>query len=91
MAVGSWHGRCSYPLCGIGVDTLKGADPYPNEHSCRLKDPETLNIVGNGERKRNDKTYRVIFGKPKDKPEAGSVEQAYRYPVKTWSYHSMFW
>jgi hypothetical protein len=50
VAVGSWQGRCSYPLCGIGVDTLKGADPYPNEHSCRLKDPETLNIVGSGER-----------------------------------------
>jgi hypothetical protein len=85
VAVGSWQGRCSYPLCGIGVDTLKGADPYPNEHSCRLKDPETLNIVGSGERKHNGKTYRVIYGKPKDKPEAGSVEQAYRYPIKTWN------
>jgi hypothetical protein len=85
VAVGSWQGRCSYPLCGIGVDTLKGADPYPNEHSCRLKDLEKLNIVGSGEREHNGKSYRVIFGKPKDKPEAGSVEQAYRYPVKTWS------
>jgi hypothetical protein len=85
VAVGSWQGRCSYPLCGIGVDTLKGADPYPNEHSCRLRDPETLKIVGSGERKHNGKTYRVIYGKPKDKPDAGSVEQAYRYPVKTWS------
>jgi len=85
VAVGSWQGRCSYPLCGIGVDTLKGADPYPNEHACRLREPETLDIVGSGERKHNGKTYRVIYGKPKDKPDAGSVEQAYRYPVKTWS------
>jgi hypothetical protein len=90
VAVGNWQGRCSYPLCGIGVDavegsTVRGADPYPNEHSCRLKDPETLNVVGSGERKHNGKIYRVIYGKPKDKPEAGSVEQAYRYPVKTWS------
>jgi hypothetical protein len=85
VAVGSWQGRCSYPLCGIGVDTLKGADPYPNEHACRLREPETLNIVGSGERKHNGKTYRVIYGKPKHKPEAGSVEQAYRYPVETWS------
>jgi hypothetical protein len=85
VAVGSWQGRCSYPLCGIGVDTLKGADPYPNEHSCRLKDPETLNIVGSGERKHNGKTYRVIYGKPKGEEKAGSVEQAYRYPIKTWS------
>jgi hypothetical protein len=85
VAVGSWRGRCSYPLCGIGVDTLKGADPYTNEHSCRLRDPKTLDIVGSGERKHNDKTYRVIYGKPKGAKDAGSVEQAYRYPVKTWS------
>jgi hypothetical protein len=85
VAVGSWRGRCSYPLCGIGVDTLKGADPYPNEHSCRLRDPETLDIVGSGERKHDSKTYRVIYGKPKGDKDAGSVEQAYRYPVETWS------
>ena len=86
VAVGSWMGRCSYPLCGIGIDgKLKGANPYPNEHSCRLRDPDTLNIVGSGERKHDGKTYRVIFGKPKGEKDAGSVEQAYRYPVETWS------
>jgi len=86
VAVGSWTGRCSYPLCGIGIDgKLKGANPYPNEHSCRLRDPEKLDIVGSGERKHNGKTYRVIYGKPKGEKEAGSVEQAYRYPVETWS------
>ncbi|MEM2098900.1 MAG: hypothetical protein QXU99_04030 [Candidatus Bathyarchaeia archaeon] len=85
VAVGSWQGRCSYPLCGVGVDSLKGADPYPNEHACKLRDPETLKIVGSGERTHNGKTYRLIYGKPKDKLETGSVEQAYRYPAKTWS------
>ena len=86
VAVGSWTGRCSYPLCGIGIDgKLKGANPYPNEHSCRLRDPETLEIVGSGERKHNGKTYRVVYGKPKGEEKAGSVEQAYRYPVETWS------
>jgi hypothetical protein len=86
VAVGSWTGRCSYPLCGIGIDgKLKGANPYPNEHSCRLRDPETLDIVGSSERKHNGKTYRVIYGKPKGEEKAGSVEQAYRYPVETWS------
>jgi hypothetical protein len=86
VAVGSWTGRCSYPLCGIGINgKLKGANPYPNEHSCRLRDPETLDIVGSGERKHNGKTYRVIYGKPKGEEKAGSVEQAYRYPVETWS------
>lgn len=62
MAVGSWQGRCSYPLCGIGVDsvgsgTVKALNFCLNEHACRLK----------------------------DKPEAGSVEQAYHYSAKTWS------
>jgi hypothetical protein len=86
VAVGSWTGRCNYPLCGIGIDgKLKGANPYPNEHSCRLRDPETLDIVGSGDRKHYGKTYRVIFGKPKGEKDAGSVEQAYRYPVETWS------
>lgn len=86
VAVGSWQGRCNYPVCGIGINgKLKGANPYPNEHACRLRDPGTLDIVGSEERKHNGKTYRVIFGKPKGKPKAGSVEQAYRYPVKSWS------
>jgi hypothetical protein len=86
VAVGSWTGRCSYPLCGIGINgKLKGANPYPNEHSCRLRDPETLDIVGSGERKHNGKTYRVIYGKPKGEKDTSSVEQAYRYPVETWS------
>ena len=86
VAVGSWKGRCSYPVCGIGInEKLKGLNPYSNEHSCRLKDPGTLDIVGSGERKHNGKTFRVIFGKPKGKPKAGSVEQAYRYPVGTWT------
>jgi hypothetical protein len=85
VAVGDWQGRCSYPACGIGVDTLKGADPYPNEHSCRLRDPETLDIVGSGTREHDGKTYRVIYGKPKGEKDAGSMEQAYRYPIETWT------
>jgi hypothetical protein len=86
VAVGSWEGKCAYPFCGIGLDgKLLGSNPYPNEHSCRLRDPETLDIVGSGERKHNGKTYRVIFGKPKGEKGAGSVEQAYRYPIETWT------
>lgn len=60
--------------------------PYPNEHACRLIDPDTVNIVGSGERKHDGKTYRVIFGKPKS--GGGSVEQAYRYPKGTWTLES---
>lgn len=39
--------------------------------------------MGSDERKHDDKSYRVIFGKSKDGD--GSVEQAYRYPKDSWS------
>ena len=48
-----------------------------------MQDPAELEIVGSDERQHDDKTYRVIFGKPKDGD--GSVEQAYRYPKDAWS------
>lgn len=57
--------------------------PYVSEHSCRLRDPDELDIIGSGERKHDGKTYRVIYGKPNGGD--GSVEQAYRYPVGEWS------
>ena len=57
--------------------------PFPNEHSCRLRNPEGLEILGSDEREHDDKTCRVIFGKPKDGD--GSVEQAYRYPKESWT------
>jgi len=31
--------------------------------ACSLRDPKGLEIVGSDERKHEDKTYRVIFGK----------------------------
>jgi len=48
-----------------------------------LRDPADFEIVGGGEREHDGNTYRVIFGKPKDGD--GSVEQAYRYPIESWS------
>jgi len=58
--------------------------PYPNEHACRLVDPDKLKIVGSEEREHEGKKYRIIFGLPKS-GEGGSVEQAYRYPKDIWS------
>jgi hypothetical protein len=57
--------------------------PYPNEHACRLVDPDNVEVVGSEERKHDGRTYRVIFGKPKGGD--GSVDQAYRYPVDVWT------
>jgi len=53
--------------------------PYPNEHACRLVDPDEVEVVGSEEREHDGKRYRVIYGKPKG--GGGSVEQAYRYPL----------
>jgi len=71
----------------INVEGLEEpvSEPYPNEHACRLVDPDKLDIVGSGEREHEGKKYRVIFGKPKGDPNAGTVEQAYRYPKDVWS------
>jgi len=57
--------------------------PYPNEHSCRLVDPETVKTVGSEDRKHNKKIYRVLFGIPKKNGK--SIEQSYRYPKSDWS------
>lgn len=57
--------------------------PYLMEHSCRLVDPDEVEVVGSGTREHDGKTYRVIFGKPRG--DGGSVEQAYRYPVDRWT------
>jgi signal peptide peptidase SppA len=61
--------------------------PYPNEHACRLRDPNDFrngdNDWGRTERKHNGKAYDVISGRLKT---TGKWEdQAYRYPKETWT------
>lgn len=57
--------------------------PYPNEHSCRLRE----SIDGaktnrkNGEREHNGKKYDVIYQQQKD---GAWEDQAFRYPKDTW-------
>ena len=58
--------------------------PYPNEHACRLIDPDKVKILGSGNRKHNGKIFRVLFGRLKGKT-SGSREQAYRYPKGSWT------
>jgi len=59
--------------------------PYHAEHSCRLRNPETMTILGSREREHNGKSYRILFGVLKHGTTSGSVEQAYRYPITTWT------
>ena len=57
--------------------------PYPNEHACRLNNPDKYSKMfrKNGERSHNGKSYDVIYGVKKD---GKSEEQAYRYPKSSW-------
>ena len=58
--------------------------PYPNEHSCRLRDPKDFkpNSFRRTERKHDGKVYSVIVGRLKGKNTMS--EQAYRYARDKW-------
>lgn len=73
---------------GAGIDTrttdIKGAKPFPNEHSCRLRPPGDFQADSfrRTTREHEGKKYSVIMGKLKD--EDTMTEQAYRYPKEIW-------
>lgn len=60
--------------------------PYPNEHACRLRDPDDFrdeSFIRETEQTDGGKEYDVIYG---ELVEDGSTEaQSQRYPVDTWS------
>jgi hypothetical protein len=60
--------------------------PYPNEHSCRLQDPDQYDSFARGEcdQKHNGKCIDVIYG-IKNNPKRHSEVQALRYPTKNWT------
>lgn len=74
---------------GLGTRTvsIKAGEekPYPNEHACRLKDPNAFepDSFRRTSRVHEGKKYDVIMGRLKD--ETTMTEQAYRYPKDTWS------
>jgi hypothetical protein len=55
--------------------------PYPNEHSCRIREPGEFED-GSFRRIKSGK-LSIIIGKLKGKPS--TTTQAYRYPKDTWS------
>lgn len=63
-------------------EPLENLKPYPNEHACRLQDPDKFSEFRRGARSHEGKKYSVIFGKPKE--GEGWEEQAYRYDKDTW-------
>jgi hypothetical protein len=74
---------------GAGIDThtesVKGLKPYPNEHACRLRDPDDFqdNSFRRIERTHESKKYSVIVGKLRD--GSTMTEQAYRYADDVWT------
>jgi len=63
------------------VDGEKRMLPYPNEHACRLKDPDDFTSFRRTSRSSDGKMYDIIWGIKDGKAE----EQAYRYPKTIWS------
>lgn len=66
-------------------EDLPAEKPYPNEHACRLRDPGQFQADSfrSVVREHEGKKYRVIMGRLRN--ETTMTEQAYRYPVDTWS------
>jgi hypothetical protein len=59
--------------------------PYPNEHACRLQDPDKYDRFTREKRKHEGKTYSIIFGWRKVEGKEVSEEQAYRYDKDVWT------
>lgn len=59
--------------------------PNPNEHSCRLQNPDKFDKMKrvNGDRKHEGKPYDVIYGHKQDTDTW--EDQAFRYKTKSWS------
>jgi len=63
-----------------GVEEVK---PYPNEHSCRIEEPDKFEEFRRAKRKSEDgKEYSVIYGKLKG--EDKWAVQAFRYDKEEW-------
>ena len=60
--------------------------PYPNEHACRMKDPDQYTGFSRMERTTDEgKKYGVIYGIRTVDGKRVSEEQAFRYPKSAWT------
>ena len=75
-----------YLYLGKGTDDLTELQkPYPNQHACRLRDPNDFQkgSIRTTFRKHNGKEYSVLMGRLKG--ETTMTEQAYRYDKDIWT------
>lgn len=60
--------------------------PNGNSHSCHLRNPETMNLIGKRIREYRGKKYFIQYGIPKHgRGPAKSIDQEYLYPTDTWT------
>src|SRR3972149_11347509 len=52
--------------------------PSPNEHACRLQDPDEVKVRGSITKSHGGKSFRILVGRREGK--ATTEAQAYRYP-----------
>jgi len=66
-------------------DLVTDIKPFPNEHSCRLRNPADFKAGSfrRTKRKHDGKEYSIIMGRLKGKTTM--TEQAYRYAKSTWA------
>lgn len=69
----------------VDVGLAEGMKPYPNEHACRLRDPDDFqsDSFARQSRDHEGKEYHVIMGRLKG--EDSLTEQAYRYNKEIWT------
>ena len=57
--------------------------PYPNEHACRIADPDKVRVVGSIDKNVDGKKIRILVGKRAG--QTTSETQAIRYPTSDWT------
>ena len=78
--------KISAELCkDLGVEQWPDQKPYPNEHACRIREPNEFqeDSFRRTTREHEGKKYSVITGRLKG--ETTMTEQAYRYDTETWT------
>lgn len=64
------------------MDKIFIVQPYPNEHACRVQEPNKYERFARKELEHEGKKYYAIIGFFKD---GGSEVQSYRYPKDVWT------
>lgn len=69
------------PTEEVPLSEIELGEPYPNEHACRLRDPDEFQ--SDSFRRISQGKLNIIIGRPKGKDT--TTAQAYRYPKGEWS------